>query len=308
MLRSTQIAAAAAVLLFAVSTAASGQASRTWVSGVGDDANPCSRTAPCKTFAGAISKTAAQGEISVLDPGGFGAVTITKSITIDGNGQLAGILAAGVNGIIINAAATDNVTIRNLSIEGFNTGLNGIRVLAAGAVHIDNVRIERFTGFGISLEPGATTQITIADSRIAYCGGAAAGGGVQLVPGAAGAGNLALTRTIMDRNRTGLLIDNRGKAVVRDSVVSASTTHGFHVRGTTAAAEMTLLGCTASGNALGGIRSEGALAVARLSNTTATGNNTGVFSAAGGAILSFGNNQNSGNVTNNAPTGAIALQ
>ena len=62
------------------------QATRTWVSGVGDDANPCSRTAPCKTFAGAISKTAAGGEINVLDPGGFGAVTITKSITISSRG------------------------------------------------------------------------------------------------------------------------------------------------------------------------------------------------------------------------------
>jgi hypothetical protein len=63
---------------------AQAQATRTWVSGVGDDANPCSRTAPCKTFAGAISKTAPGGEIDALDPGGFGALTITKSITIDG--------------------------------------------------------------------------------------------------------------------------------------------------------------------------------------------------------------------------------
>jgi len=72
---------------FAIATSAQAQATRTWVSGVGDDANPCSRTAPCKTFAGAISKTAAGGEISVLDPGGFGAVTITKSITINGDGK-----------------------------------------------------------------------------------------------------------------------------------------------------------------------------------------------------------------------------
>src|ERR1700684_214008 len=77
------------------------QATRTWVSGVGDDANPCSRTAPCKTFAGAISKTAAGGEISVLDPGGFGGVTITQSITLDGDGTLASILVASTNGITI---------------------------------------------------------------------------------------------------------------------------------------------------------------------------------------------------------------
>src|SRR5438477_8904970 len=82
------------------------QATRTWVSGVGDHANPCSRTAPCKTFAGAISKTAAGGEIDALDPGGFGAVTITKAIKIDGGGSLAGVLVSGTNGIIVNAGAS----------------------------------------------------------------------------------------------------------------------------------------------------------------------------------------------------------
>jgi hypothetical protein len=88
------------------------QATRTWVSGVGDDANPCSRTAPCKTFAGAISKTAAAGQINVIDPGGFGTVTITKSIVIDGTPALAGVLASGTNGIVINAGASDIVTLR----------------------------------------------------------------------------------------------------------------------------------------------------------------------------------------------------
>ncbi len=102
-------------LLLLSASVASAQASRTWVSGVGDDANPCSRTAPCKTFAGAISKTAAGGKISVLDPGGYGAVTITKSITINGAGTLAGILAAGTNGIVVNALATDTVVIKKTS-------------------------------------------------------------------------------------------------------------------------------------------------------------------------------------------------
>src|SRR5476649_1060438 len=101
------------------SAPASAQATRTWVSGVGDDVNPCSRTAPCKTFAGAISKTAAGGEISVLDPGGFGAVTITKAMTLDGDGTLGSILNAGsVNGIVVNAGTSDQVYIRSLSING----------------------------------------------------------------------------------------------------------------------------------------------------------------------------------------------
>src|SRR5512132_1617348 len=124
------------VLILSISSLANAQATRTWVSGVGDDANPCSRTAPCTTFAGAISKTAAGGEISVLDPGGFGVVTITKAITINGDGTLAGILSAGTNGIIVNAGANDRVVIRNVSINGVGTGLNGIRFLAGKSLTV----------------------------------------------------------------------------------------------------------------------------------------------------------------------------
>src|SRR5215210_4845025 len=108
MTRFTLKAFAFLALTFAFATAAQAQATRTWVSGVGDDVNPCSRTAPCKTFAGAISKTADKGEIDALDPGGFGTITITKSMTIDGTtGQGFGsILAAGTNVVIVNDGAT----------------------------------------------------------------------------------------------------------------------------------------------------------------------------------------------------------
>jgi hypothetical protein len=128
-----------AIFFLGAVAVAEAQATRTWVSGVGDDANPCSRTAPCKTFAGAISKTAAGGEINAIDPGGYGAVTITKSITIDGGGTFASILAAGTTGIIVNAGPSDVVTIRNVAINGFNTGVNGIRFIAGGALHVEEV-------------------------------------------------------------------------------------------------------------------------------------------------------------------------
>src|SRR5205085_9038707 len=114
---------------------ASTQATRTWVSGVGDDANPCSRTAPCKTFAGAISKTAPAGEINVLDPGGFGAVTITKSITISSTFE-AGVLVSGTNGIIVSAGPNDQVVLEGLDIEGLGTGLDGVKILSAGSVYV----------------------------------------------------------------------------------------------------------------------------------------------------------------------------
>ena len=168
---------------------AAAQATRTWVSGVGDDANPCSRTAPCKTFAGAISKTAANGEISVLDPGGFGAVTITKSISIVADGSEGSILAAGANGIIINAGVNDIVNIRGVLIEGAGTGLNGIRFLAGGALHVQDVMIRGFRGVsagnhhGIIIANSAgTPEIDIVDTLIEDTGGVAGAAGILIKP------------------------------------------------------------------------------------------------------------------------------
>src|SRR5438046_1808950 len=140
-----------AVVISAFAALAQAQATRTWVSGVGDDVNPCSRTAPCKTWAGAISKTASCGEIDALDPGGFGAVTITKSITLDGTGTLASILGSGTNAININVASTDVVTIRGLTINGAGTscsfGLSGINIINTGpkAVNIEDCVIFHYT-------------------------------------------------------------------------------------------------------------------------------------------------------------------
>lgn len=162
------------LVLLLVATDASAQATRTWVSGVGDDVNPCSRTAPCKTFAGAISKTAAGGEIDVMDDGAYGAVTITKSITIDGGGHIAGVLATtGSSGIIINAASTDVVTLRRLQIHGAGSGANGVRILGARHVNIQDSEIFRFSGHGVDIQPGTVSLVQIDDSRIENNGNAA---------------------------------------------------------------------------------------------------------------------------------------
>jgi hypothetical protein len=157
-LRFTIQAAAFVVFTLFLSSLAHAQATRTWVSGVGDDVNPCSRTAPCKTFAGAISKTAAGGEINALDPGGYGAVTITKSITIDGGYTMASILSSGTNGVIVNDSATAtpntiNVTLRRLSINGAGTtlGLNGIRFLAGNSLNVEDCYLQNFSGMGIDV-------------------------------------------------------------------------------------------------------------------------------------------------------------
>jgi hypothetical protein len=157
-------------VLLAATAPAFAQATRTWVSGVGDDANPCSRTAPCKTFAGAISKTAAGGEINVLDPGGFGAVTITKSITISSEGFEAGVLVSGTNGIVVSAASTDVIVLRGLDIEGLGTGLDGVKFLTGGALFVEKCTINHFTGSGINFSPGsgsaAAAQLFVTDTIV----------------------------------------------------------------------------------------------------------------------------------------------
>ena len=149
---------------------AQAQATRTWVSGVGDDANPCSRTAPCKTFAGAISKTAAGGEIDALDPGGFGGLTITKAITIDGGGgQVASVLVSGTNGINVNAGPTDVVTLRNLGINGIegtgSGGLNGISYQSGAALHVENCNIFGFTEDGIYVGTSAAIYSILGEAK-----------------------------------------------------------------------------------------------------------------------------------------------
>ena len=166
------------VSTFAVATALTAtpvmaQATRTWISGVGDDVNPCSRTAPCKTFAGAISKTAASGEINCLDPGGFGGVTITKSITLRCIGVEAGVLVAATNGITINAGVNDRVVLIGLDIEGLQAvggSLNGVNILQAGSVVIHDCHIHGFTGSGsgngVFINTTQPVQVTVDSSSI----------------------------------------------------------------------------------------------------------------------------------------------
>jgi hypothetical protein len=184
---------------------AQAQATRTWVSGVGDDANPCSRTAPCKTFPGAISKTAAGGEIDTLDPGGFGAITITKAITLDGGGgQVSSILVSGTNGIVVQAGPSDVVTLRNLRINGIGTGLNGIRFLSGAAINIQNCYIFGFTSNGIDIVNAG--QANMSDTVVSNNSG-----GIRISTNGAGRMLAALYRVQMNNNSSfGLRADGSG--------------------------------------------------------------------------------------------------
>lgn len=174
-----------AVAFVLSAASAQAQATRTWVSGVGDDVNPCSRTAPCKTFAGAISKTFVNGEINCIDPGGFGPVTITKSITIDCEHVKGSILASCTAGIIVNINPSANdpfrsVRIRGLSINGAGasgsvgtrTGIDGIRVLQASSVFVDDTVISEFSQEGIEVAvSGAPINVVLDGVEIQDCGG-----------------------------------------------------------------------------------------------------------------------------------------
>lgn len=238
---------AIAIFMFAFASMTQAQANRTWVSGVGDDVNPCSRTAPCKTFAGAISKTAPSGEISVLDPGGFGAVTITKGMTINGEGTLAGILNAGGNGIVVNALTTDNVILRNISINAPNNGTDGIRILAAKSVTIENVTIAGQSSDGIEVAAGANVNVLINNSQIKNCAGAGlkvnttAGVARVTVKGSTFSGNaqginpkgnsrVAVYESTITFNSVGVLVEGTGGnaiTLLKSSHIANNTSHGL---------------------------------------------------------------------------------
>lgn len=282
----------------------SAQATRTWVSGVGDDANPCSRTAPCKTFAGAISKTAAGGEIDALDPGGFGAVTITKSITIDGGPNAGGILNAGTNGVVINAGAGGTVTLRNLSIQGVGTGLNGIRILTAGAVHVENCVIANNVQKGIDAQPTTALRLFVNDTIIRGNINGANGGGIFLKPGVGGNVTAIFNRVQLEKNTFGIRVEDNTTTSARDSSFSANDTHG--VVAVSATAVVNLDGCTMSKNSSSGLRAATGATI-RYGKCMIVNNATGLDSV-GGNLISFTNNSVAGNTIPGASTGTIPLQ
>jgi hypothetical protein len=284
-------------LLFAAG-AVHAQATRTWVSGVGDDVNPCSRTAPCKTFAGAISKTAAGGEISVIDPGGYGAVTITKSITIDGQGQLTGILSSsGANGITINAGVADVVTIRNLTINGAGTGGSGIRYLQANQVIVDSVAISGVTGSGIEVGTTNLSRLIVTNSTIAQ-----SGIGVHI--SASSPVSALLDRTSLRGNTIGVDAVS-GTVDIINSTISQNSTYGVYAEGGTIDVESSML----SGNATALQSTTGSLV--RMSNSSLYNNMIGI-GCGGGTIASAQNNRKGGNTGGSAPVCApnatIAIQ
>ncbi|HEY0313281.1 MAG TPA: hypothetical protein VGC56_12395 [Allosphingosinicella sp.] len=292
------------------------QATRTWVSGVGDDVNPCSRTAPCKTFAGAISKTAAGGEINCLDPGGFGAVTITKSMTIDCHYTEGGVLAGG-NGIVVNALSTDVIYLRGLDFFGVNPPTHGVRILAAAAVHIEDCVIRRFNAansYGISFVPSGTTALFVSNTTVANNGAAGSGGGIQIAPTGAGAGRVVLTNVRSEDNPNhGVLIDLTGGSSANTTVSIdgsdiSGNGNGISIFSPGPAVNVMVANTTVANNSLNGIIANGPV-TARVGNTTIVGNSftagSAVVAVNGGSALSYNNNRLDGNTNNGAFSSTI---
>lgn len=299
------------------------QATRTWVSGVGDDANPCSRTAPCKTFAGAIGKTIAGGIINCIDPGGFGAVTVTKSITIDCAGTYAGVLASGTNGVNIPAAAGSIVTLRNLHIEGAPPtipGSIGISVTGGAIVHVENCKIFGFRGgsaIGIryTAPAGAAGELYVSDTVIADNGTSATNGGIVITATGTGSVKAVLSRILVQNNSSGIRVDGTGSTggisvALRDSVSAGNTANGvtgIMPAGGTARVNVQIDRGTLASNGAAAVQADGANSFVFVGGTLVTDNNTGFSSINSGGLFSFNNNSVRQNANNGTPLPAANI-
>ncbi|HYJ04661.1 MAG TPA: hypothetical protein VEX43_05980 [Chthoniobacterales bacterium] len=284
----------AAALVAAFSTLAHAQSPRTWVSGTGDDQNPCSRTAPCKTFAGAQSKTATGGEISVLDPGGFGGINITKSLTLNGDGTLAGILASGLaTGITVNITTnltTDKVVVRNVSIQGAGTGTDGVRFLDGAELILDNVTISGFTDAGVDASLNQSSNLFLKNVRISK-----AGVGVRTQTTSGTVSGAFENVAINGITNHGVECLNNTILALRNLQTSRCGLSG--VRSSAATVDVSIENSVSSGNNIGYEAPTGAGPI-RIANCGMYYNNTNCSPA----VLSAGNNRSAGNTTTNNPT------
>ena len=286
------LAAIAAVVSLGAG-AAQAQASRTWVSGVGDDANPCSRTAPCKTFAGAISKTAAGGEIDCLDSAGYGALTITKGITVNCLGVIGSVLVSGTNGIVVQAGPSDVVYLRGIEFNGIGTGINGIRFLSGKALVVDNCAIYGFTTNGIDVALAATgSSVTVKDCTILNLGGV----GIRSTT-SVGSVSVSVDHVNITRVATGIESAVGSNTSVSNSIISKAASNGLLASAN--GAVVTAADSVMSSNTVGANASvSGAFIGLTISDLFA--NNTAVSAAAGSNFVTGQNNKLFGNTSNGA--------
>jgi hypothetical protein len=288
----------------AFASLAQAQATRTWVSGVGDDANPCSRTAPCKTFAGAISKTALNGEINCLDPGAFGALTITKSITVDCHEIFAGVLHSLTTGVTINfdqftTAGETRKTVRLLNIKysGADTGLRAIRILGAASagseVFVEDCRIDgNFGAPARGIEDFRTGGgLLVVDNTTIRNLGAGAAIVVDPAPGSTQM-MVRISNSRISNSAFGLNFGSNVKATIFRTVITGITNAGVFVVSNAPTTEVNVDRCIINSNGIG-VHASSANTIIRVSNSTVM-NNTTLCTNAGGQVQSYANNDTGG--------------
>jgi hypothetical protein len=309
MRRIAQLAFSIGIFVPLLAAAPAHAQSRTWVSGVGDDLNPCSRTAPCKTFAGAISKTSANGEINCLDSGGFGGVTITKSISIVCIGTIGGVLASGINGITINDGATATpgtivVYLEGLDIDGFGTGLTGINFTSGASLHVRNSTIRNINGspgHGINFATSRAAKLIVENTTIEDTGTAAAGSAIVVRPTAAVSATALISKVHAHRGIFGFVSDAAGgttgiNMTVRDSVADAYTNTVILATSTGPAIGLMVESSAVTAGGVG-LSATGAGSTVRVGRSVITGNTTSVS----GNVLSYGDNRINGNGADTIP-------
>jgi hypothetical protein len=248
------------------------------------------------------------GEINCIDPGGFGAVTITKSITIDCGGTFGSVLVSGTNGIVIsNGTTPTSVVLRNLEVNGLGTGLNGIRDLSPGTILLDNVRVYGFTTAGIDIEPGSgNLKVAVKDSTVH----SNTNGGILIKPAAGATVNASLTRVNMYYNLFGIAAQDGSTVSMFQSAATDNANNGVVAVSAGAPVDVNVVNSLSANNGTHGIAANGVAATVRIDNTAILDNVLGIFTTAGGTVATTGpaTNLNAGNGTAGAPNASNALQ
>jgi hypothetical protein len=270
---------------------------RTYVSGLGRDGNPCTPSSPCQTFEAALVRTVAGGEIYVLDSANYGAVTINKAVSITSEGAVAGVVATSGAGIIIAAGAGDVINLRGLDIDGGGSGGIGIQFSSGQSLNIQKSTVRGFQNSGISFGPNGPGTLFITDTTVTNN----ANNGISVTSNGSVVSG-AINRVTASRNGTGILVYGGNASVTIIDTVAGSNNYGI---GASSSAVM-VRNCTVSNNAIG-IAADQA-AIVRVGQSTVTANGTGWQATNGAQVQSYSNNNVGGNTTDGAQTSTVALQ
>ena len=274
----------------------------------GSDANSssfCHCTTPCRTFATAAANTLVDGEITVLDPGDYGGLTITRSISInnDSGGEASISVSGGTTGIIVNGGTSAYVNLRGITIQGVGFGGgNGLVFNTGFSLTMTNCVVRNHGGAGLGngvlFQPNASSNLAVSNTLIADNGAR----GLRVIATGAGTVKASFSRVeLYHNNNQALTITNNGtgtvSAVVEDSVADNNFNDGFALNSTPAAGAASLMVIrSVSSNNASGLFVSGANATLRIGQSTLTGNtvNSWVVSASG-LLRSYGDNNIDGN-------------